>query len=132
LVGAVAVPLAQAQTAWRGFGYTNVNGRGGTGSVWADVESVTSKDPTAIRFTVGGTAGRTTTVNWDISCWNGTQWYTGPTFSSATLRVQTPWTKTVSSSVTGGVSSWNYCEVDVTAYRFDSGGQLTVKLEAQY
>jgi hypothetical protein len=101
------------------------------GSVWADVESVTLKDPSAIRFTVGGAKNRTTTVSWDIRCWNGTDWYNGPSYSSATVKVQTPWTKNVNSSVAGGVSNWNYCQLDVTAYRF-SGGQLKVGLQAQY
>jgi len=122
----LSVPQASAVTPWQNFGSGSARGRGEFGDPSLRVESTTKQNPTRVRFVVSGRQIRTD-ISWDIFCFNNSNFRIRTASGSLTKRL--PFTKDISNG--SWVSNFQFCELSVSAFYFDTG-QLSVKLQARY
>jgi aryl-phospho-beta-D-glucosidase BglC (GH1 family) len=121
------VPHAGAATAWKNFGSASGVGRGEFGNPSVSTQSTTKQNPVRVRFKVTGKAVRTE-IWWDIECWNDFNF--AYRSASGNFTRKPPITKDISNG--GWVSNFQFCELDVSAFRFGGGGDVQVKLQAKY
>jgi hypothetical protein len=124
----LSVPHAGAATAWKNFGSASGVGRGEFGNPSVSTQSTTKQNPVRVRFMVTGKAVQSE-VFWDIECWNDFNF--NYRFASGSFTKKPPITKDISNG--GWVSNFQFCELDVSVFRFGGGGgDLQVKLQAKY
>jgi hypothetical protein len=123
----LSVPHAGAATGWKNFGSASAVGRGDFGNPNVSTQSTTKQNPVRVRFVVTGDAVKTE-IWWDIECWNDFNFKYRT--SSGTFTSRPPITKDISNG--GWVSNFQFCELDVSAFRFGGSGDVQVKLQARY